>query len=213
MIRIVLVRPAQPRNIGAVVRAAANFGAESIRLVAPENWDAEAEREARVASSGGWDHVDVKVQESLEDALVGCAIIAGTTARNREHPAARKTPAELFDNLAPDAKVAIVFGPESQGLTSAELNLCHERLTIPSRPEFPSLNLAQAVLVVLYEHAGRRVRQSQQTINAAAPREMQEAWLQSVCSSEQNLVTLRHLLFRSRITEEELAALRHISKK
>jgi tRNA/rRNA methyltransferase len=211
VIRIVLVRPAQPRNIGAVVRAAANFGAESVRLVAPENWDAEAEREARVASSGGWDHVEVKVHEALKDALPGCEIIAGTTARNREHPAAPKTPAELFDNLAPDANIAIVFGPESQGLSSADLNMCHERVTIPSRPEFPSLNLGQAVLVVLYEF-GRNRSPKQSEASLAAPREMQEAWLQKLPATDQSRTTLRNLLYRSGVTEQELAALRQISK-
>ncbi|MGI8905024.1 MAG: RNA methyltransferase [Candidatus Sumerlaeaceae bacterium] len=150
VIRIVLVRPGQARNIGAVIRAAANFSAESVRIVSPAEWSPEAQREARVASSGAWELVDVQVHSDLPEALVGCQAIVGTSVRQRKHVSMPQTPEQLF--AAPSRGLtSVVFGPESQGLSSDELDLCQKWLRIPTNPEFPSLNLAQAVLLVLYE--------------------------------------------------------------
>ena len=180
---VVLVRPEQPRNIGAAVRAAANFGVVSLRLVSPARWNLDSEREARVASSGGWDHLRVELFDTIEHATRETAIVAGTTARNRTHPARPQTPAEFFaqwpitpNNPLPGGHsgsptpthAAILFGPESQGLSSADLQLCHALIQIPTNPSFSSLNLAQAVLLVLYEARRAQPQEDERPLTEAA---------------------------------------------
>lgn len=154
-IRVILVRPEQGRNVGAVVRAAANFQAESVALVAPAAWNAEAEREARIASSGAWDVVGgVRIFPTIPAAASGCRLLIGTSGRERSGAGNPGTPAAFFaDQGSRPGTVGVIFGPESQGLTASELRLCSSWICIPSDPRFSSLNLSQAALVVLYEGA------------------------------------------------------------
>jgi TrmH family RNA methyltransferase len=151
-VHIILVRPEQPRNVGSVVRAAANFGARSVRIVRGNGWDAEFERLAHVASAGAWEVVIPEVFPDLLAAAAGLDIIAATSARSRERSRQPLDPEFFFrQHAAACRRVGLVFGPEGQGLSADDFALCHAWLRIPSSDRFPSLNLGHSVAVLLYE--------------------------------------------------------------
>ncbi len=94
------------------------------------------------------------VVDDLEDAIADCHWIIGTSARSRTLEPVQHSPKTLASVLSHDyakGRVALVFGRENNGLTNHELELCHAHLTIPTNPEYSSLNLAMAVQVVCYE--------------------------------------------------------------
>ena len=148
----VLFRPQSAGNIGAVARALKNMGFDDLRLVAPGPLN---NREAVAMAVHADDLLaNATVYPDLAAALADCSLAVGTTSRrggyrSRANPL-RAAAAEL-DALAGTNKIAIVFGREDRGLTNRELKLCHRLMTIPTAPEYPSLNLAQAVMVVAYE--------------------------------------------------------------
>jgi tRNA/rRNA methyltransferase len=158
----------EARNIGAIVRAAANFQAESVRVVGIGSWwNGEAERQARVASAGAWELVGgVALHETLEEAAAECHVLAATSARGRSRAGAALSPETFFSSTPSAQLVGVVFGPESQGLSAQDLAHCHVWLRIPTSEPFPSLNLAQAVLLVLYEAS--RARQALSNARAEA---------------------------------------------
>lgn len=149
---IVLVRTRNPLNIGAAARAMSNFGVSDLRLVSPYE---KAFREAVSAVGAESLLADAKEFDSLEEAVGDCSLVVGTTAignRELQHPlhslpdAAKRISGKLFRS-----RVAILFGSEKTGLTNSELSHCHWLLRIPTREEHRSMNLAQAVSVVVYE--------------------------------------------------------------
>ncbi len=150
-VRVVLVRPENSANIGAVARAITNMGLAGLDLVSPGDWrTVEAWRMA-------WRAEDTleqaRVFDSLDDALTGSIYTAGLTGRSggRVTPIDVRTLAKEIAEVAPSAQVSLIFGPESKGLTEQDLLRCQRRVRIPSHPAQPSLNLAQAVMVVAYE--------------------------------------------------------------
>jgi len=151
-IRIVLVRPTHPGNIGGTARAMKNMGLNRLHLVAPERYpDPEAEAraaEARDVLEGA------QVHSRLEDALVGCVLAVGTSARARRIGWPSLTPQECARRLvgtAATGPVALLFGQERTGLTNEELDQCHAVVAIPASAVYPSLNLACAVQILAYE--------------------------------------------------------------
>jgi len=148
----VLFRPQSAGNIGAAARALKNMGFDDLRLVAPGTLKS---REAAAMAVHADDVLArATVYPDLAAALADCAVAAGTTSRRggyrRRARPLRASAAEL-DAIAGSNKIAIVFGREDHGLTNRELKLCNRLITIPTAPEYPSLNLAQAVAVVAYE--------------------------------------------------------------
>jgi TrmH family RNA methyltransferase len=152
-IRIVLVQPSHPGNIGAAARAMKTMGLSRLCLVAPLSYP---HSEATALASGADDVLDAaRVVPTLAAAVEGCVLVIGATARLRAQyhwPAypVREAAAKLCA-VARDAPVAVVFGTERTGLTNVELELCNAVLNIPANPDYESLNLAQAVQVVAYE--------------------------------------------------------------
>ena len=147
---VVLVRPARPANVAAACRALKNMGLRSLTIVgAPEGLDTP---EARALAYGAWDVLDGAVtRATLRDAAAAATFVAGTSGRARaEAWTPRRLAAEAGARCG-GGRLAVVFGPEASGLTDAELAQCHECVHIPTDPEHPSLNLAQAVLLVAYE--------------------------------------------------------------
>src|ERR1017187_7637766 len=148
----VLFRPQSAGNIGAAARALKNMGFDDLRLVAPGTLK---NREAAAMAVHANDVLArATVYPDLAAALADCSVAVGTTSRrggyrSRAYPL-RAAAAEL-DAIAGSNKIAIVFGREDRGLTNRELKLCNRLITIPTAPEYPSLNLAQAVVVVAYE--------------------------------------------------------------
>ena len=154
-VRVVLVEPQEPMNVGAVARAMRNFGLSRLYLVNPAPrvgppWA----REAYWLAVHAEEVLDRAVAVStLEDALAGVHLVVATTGRPRElYPAPVVPVWEVPRHVLPvRGEVALVFGRETFGLTNEELDLAHLVGTIPTAPEQPSLNLAQAVVVFAYE--------------------------------------------------------------
>lgn len=153
-LRIVLVRTRFPENIGAAARASANFGHSPLYLVRPERWDKE--KALTLATSQGAPGLDsLTVADSLAEAVVPCSLVVGTTARTggwrRQLSTPRQIGPDVAERLLAGDQVALVFGQEDRGLSNADLEHCGRLVTIPTAPGASSLNLAQAVLLLLYE--------------------------------------------------------------
>lgn len=151
-IRVVLVATSHPANIGAAARAMRTMGLDALHLVAPERFPCA---EATAMASGAGDVLErARVHERLSDAIRGCGLVVGTTARDRALPwpvHAPGTCARRLLDAARDGTAALVFGCERTGLTNDDIELCSMLLCIPTVAEYRSLNLAQAVQVACYE--------------------------------------------------------------
>jgi TrmH family RNA methyltransferase len=151
-IRIVLVDPAHPGNIGAAARAMKNMGLTDLRLVRPKSFP-HADATARAA--GADDVLDAAhVHEEFEDAIADCGLVVGTSARQRHLTWDLVEPRDCAQQITQAAQVgnvAVVFGSERFGLTNVELTRCNLLVTIPTASEYASLNLAMAVQVIAYE--------------------------------------------------------------
>jgi tRNA (cytidine32/uridine32-2'-O)-methyltransferase len=148
---IVLLRPARPANVALACRAMKAMGLRHLALAGPcEGLEA---REVRALAYGAWDVLDgVRRTASLEEAVRDSILVVGTSGRIREGEVF--SPRRLAEEGAPRAhggRTSIVFGPEASGLSRSELEVCHATLQISTHPDQPSLNLAQAVLIVAYE--------------------------------------------------------------
>ena len=151
-IRIVLVETSHPGNIGAAARAMKNMGLTELVLVRPRYFP---HPDARARASGADDVLDqARVVERFADAVDDCVLVMGTSARSRAMPwprlHARDAAAKAL-SLAAVGNVALVFGPENNGLCSQDLDRCQLLVSIPSDPAFSSLNLGMAVQVMAYE--------------------------------------------------------------
>jgi tRNA (cytidine32/uridine32-2'-O)-methyltransferase len=151
-IRIVLVEPSHPGNIGAVARAMKNMALSDLVLVRPK---AFPHAEASARASGADDLLSrARVVGSVAEAVADCGYVAATTSRPRDqnfraldlHEAA----ARVFERSA-SGPAAVLFGAERTGLTNDELALAHMLIRIPANPDYPSLNLAMAVQLTTYE--------------------------------------------------------------
>jgi len=153
-IRIVLVETSHPGNIGAAARAMKTMCLSRLVLVNPAEFP-HADASAR--ASGAVDVLEqAEVVATLDEALAGCALVAGTSARHRGIGPPELQPRECLTRVyaaaASDQETALLFGRERIGLTNEELDRCHVLVNIPSNPDYGSLNLASAVQVLGYEY-------------------------------------------------------------
>ncbi len=150
---VVLVEPQGARNIGSVCRVMLNFGFTDLRLVNPQvNHLSRDARQMAVKASEVLEQA--RLFGSLQEALEGCAASYATTrrfGRYRENMLHPEDAAQQFVPIAEEGSVALVFGREDNGLLTAELDLCQHFMTIPTSDKQPSMNLAQAVGLCLYE--------------------------------------------------------------
>ena len=151
---IVLIRPQLADNIGMVARAMANFGLEELRIVDPrDGWPNE---KARIAASGANFIIDAAAHhDSFDAGVAGLNWICATSARQRDLAKPVLTPeqaiAEIRQRMAQGQRCGIVFGPERNGLETMEIANADALVMAPVNPNFASLNLAQAVLLLSYE--------------------------------------------------------------
>jgi tRNA/rRNA methyltransferase len=151
-IRIVLVGPRGSGNIGSVARAMKNMGQTELAIVGKARtrsfW-------ARAMAVHGRDLLaNAKCHDTLREAVGDCALVVGTTCRAGLYRRHSQSPRELAAQIVATAttgKVALVFGPENHGLSNKDLEPCQLLLTIPTHPEYQSLNVAQATVICLYE--------------------------------------------------------------
>ena len=151
-IRVVLVNPLYGGNVGSVCRAMANMGVSDLVLVAPEPLNMA---EARMMAVAAEPILQARRETpTLAEAGADCGVIVGTTAKAGLYRAHARTPREWAPRIleaAETGKVALVFGRENWGLMNEELQVCAQIIQIPSHPDYPSLNLSQAVMLCLYE--------------------------------------------------------------
>lgn len=151
-IAIVLVQSLIPENIGSVARAMDNMGLNSLILVEPKNCDQDRILKPATGSSAQLIK-DMEVYGDLKEALAPFHYVVGTTTRTGYLRPTMTQPRRLAEHLvsiSQENRVAILFGREDSGLTNEQLYLCHTIATIPTA-RFPSLNLAQAVMIIAYE--------------------------------------------------------------
>jgi TrmH family RNA methyltransferase len=151
-IRVVLVEPSHPGNIGAVARAMKNMALTELVLVRPKLFP---HAEATARASGADDVLQkARVVASVSEALEGCGFVAATTSRERDQNFRvldLRDAAERVVQEAQRAPAAVLFGAERTGLTNEGLEASHVLIRIPASPDYPSLNLAMAVQLVSYE--------------------------------------------------------------
>lgn len=149
--RILLLNTSHPGNIGAAARAMKTMGLGELGLVKPKQFPAA---EATARASGADDLLArAQVFDSLDEALRGCHLVIGASARARSIPCPLLDPRACAAMMAGRAgsKAAVLFGNEQSGLSNAEMDRCHYLVRIPANPEYSSLNLASAVQIIAYE--------------------------------------------------------------
>jgi TrmH family RNA methyltransferase len=151
-IRIVLVEPSHPGNIGAVARAMKNMAVEDLVLVRPKQFP---HAEATARASGADDILArARVVESLSAAIADCGFVAATTSRDRDQNFRVVDVRDAAERIVSEARrtpAAILFGAERTGLTNEDLDAAHVLIRIPANEAYLSLNLAMAVQLVTYE--------------------------------------------------------------
>ena len=151
-VKIVLVGTTHPGNIGAAARAMKNMGFRNLSLVKPKEFPSDV---ATYRSKAAKDILEnALIFNNLQEAVVDCELVIGTSARDRKEPWPILSPKESAEEVSKSLKIhkiAIVFGREDRGLTNEELGLCNYHVHIPTDPEYSSLNLSQAVQILVYE--------------------------------------------------------------
>ncbi len=163
-IRVVLVRTFHPGNIGSAARAMKTMGLSELYLVAPKDFETQqAKDEATKMSTSADDIVQSStLVDSVFEAVKDCTVVVASTARTRGYDLPLLNPQETAEKLyaASDTeKVALVFGPERMGLSNEDLSLCKYRATIPTNPDYSSLNIAAAVQTFSYEIFKQHLKQ------------------------------------------------------
>jgi tRNA (cytidine32/uridine32-2'-O)-methyltransferase len=151
-VRVVLVEPSHPGNIGGAARAMKTMGLADLAVVNPKRFP---DPQAQWRAAGAQDVLEAATLfDSVDAAIADCHWVVGTSTRSRRIPwPVKAAEAVAADILAqpPGSQVAVLFGRETNGLSNDELQRCHCHLQIPANPDYPSLNLAMAVQVVCYE--------------------------------------------------------------
>jgi TrmH family RNA methyltransferase len=151
-IRIVLVEPSHPGNIGAVARAMKNMALDQLVLVNPKQFP---HSEATARASGADDVLaNAKIVGSVKEALAGCGFVAATTSRDRDQYFRVADVRDAAERLVAESQrspAAVLFGAERTGLTNDDLEASHVLIRIPANEAYLSLNLAMAVQLVSYE--------------------------------------------------------------
>jgi tRNA/rRNA methyltransferase len=229
-VHVVLVRPENASNVGAVARAMRNTGMAELRLVQPGDWRTlECWRSA-------WGAHEVleqaRVFEALAPALAGASLVVALSGRRDldPRPVDVRLAAEEIGALGAGAEACLVFGPESSGLTLAEIAQCGLRALIPAHPDQPSLNLSHAVMVACHEVFRVRLaaRASSRLPREAAPRVTHEQKDALLALLREGLLAIhalprqdadsyfrdwQALVQRLDLTPRELRLLEHLARK
>ncbi len=225
-IAIVLCRPKYGGNIGATARSAANMGIE--RIVVAEAGDIDLEEAKRMATHFAAHLVErIEYFPSLGEALAGFQWIVGTTSklgkdrRPAVHP--RQAAAEIV-SISQHNRVALLFGPEDNGLSNDDLKYCHSLVTIPANRSFSSINLSHAVMIMSYELfiAGRSEVPFIPPLAGSAELEGMYEQLRSLLieadffedrNPERQMLYLRRFLSRIRLTSQDVQVIRGICRQ
>lgn len=226
-IRIVMVNPLYGGNVGSVCRAMANMGFCDLALVSPSNLNM---KEARMMACHAGDILDNRTEfGSLADAVADCGLVLATTARAGLYRRHAKTPrdwaAKALDG-ASTGRVALVFGREDDGLSNEELAIATQIIQIPSAREYPSLNVAQAVMICCYEiFVANGTYEPLQEKSPEAPsalrEKMFELWRETLIrigfmkedKADHMMLGFRRILSRGPLTIDDIKILMGISRQ
>lgn len=229
---IILVEPGQPGNVGAVARAMANFGLDRLILAGPTPLPADADL-IMARAEGRPIVARADRAPDLAAALAPFQAAVAVTRRLGKHRPSDLGPADLAGLLAglpPDSDVAFVFGREATGLRSEEARLCGRLMAIPTNPEAPSLNLAQAVAITafhLYQAGATTARRGARTVGrdrTATTAELEglfaalEPALASIGFFEgarrpDTMLSVRRIFGRAHLTDREVRLLRGLAHR
>ncbi len=236
LLRWVLVETSHPGNVGSAARALKTMGFSDLHLIKPKIKGVANHAEAIALASGAADLLEASQEsEALVEVVQGCSLVLGLTSREREFgpPAldwesARRLIAQTVSN---QGKVALVFGPERTGLENHHLSLCTHRVWLDANPDYPSLNLAQALMVCAYtlrETLGQDISKNLGTgtdiagfADPAAVTAMLAHWREGLeaigyldpANPKKLMSRLEALFARSRLHKEEIDLLRGIAKQ
>ena len=236
LVRWVLVETSHPGNVGSAARALKTMGFEDLRLINPKVKGIAANSEALALASGAVDILEKSSEsDSLGSAVEGCSLVLGLTSRDREFgpPAIDWESAKtlITDALADGGNIALLFGPERTGLDNDHLALCTHRVWLDANPAYPSLNLAQAIMVCAYTLREVLVRNSgiprasreevADFADPAAVAAMLEHWREGLeaigyldpAHPKKLMPRIQALFARSRLHKEEIDLLRGIAKQ
>ena len=224
-ISIILVRPKFHENIGSVARAMKNMGLNRLILV---DGCSPLHMNAYKLASGAEDILE-RAEEfpTLREAISEMGCVVGTTSRIGKGRSPLLTPKALLKRLIPLSiknSIGLVFGSEKEGLTNEELSLCHLYVRIPSSESFPSLNLAQAVMVLCYELFQSSMTIQKHSIQLAKAEQLESMFehmertllnigFLEVKNPKRIMRVLRRLLGRSEMEEREVQILQGILSK
>jgi tRNA (cytidine32/uridine32-2'-O)-methyltransferase len=151
-VRIVLIDPSHPGNIGSVARAMKNMAVSDLVLVRPRSFP---HAESNALAAGADDILaNARVVATVSEAVADCTFVAGTTSRPRSYYWEFTTPRDVAGRIAAlpgESRAALLFGSERYGLGTEDLQYCNVLVRIPANPEYCSLNLAMAVQLLTYE--------------------------------------------------------------
>lgn len=227
--RFVLIGTSHPGNVGAAARAMKVMGFTDLVLVAPRFADVLEQAEAHAMASGATDVLErARIVPTLADALGGITYACATAMTPRDFGPPTRAPRELFAELAGSAqRVAFVFGSERFGMSNDDVYRCHVCLSIPTLPEYGSLNLAQAVQLLAYDwrQALGGFAVQPRTVDArraddTAVQGLLDHWKQTLVDIEfldpavprKLMPRLRQLLNRAQLTDEEVHILRGVAR-
>ncbi len=240
LLRWILVETSHPGNIGSAARALKTMGFSDLRLINPKIKGIAKESEAIALASGAVDILESSQESnSLDSAVQGCSLVIGLTSRDREFgpPSLDWESARTLiqETMANQGKVALLFGPERTGLDNEHLALCTHRVWLDANPDYPSLNLAQAIMVCAYtlREALKKVSDGSSPeflpnreeradfADPAAIAAMLEHWREGLeeigyldpANPKKLMPRLQALFARSRLHKEEIDLLRGIAKQ
>ena len=240
LLRWVLVETSHPGNIGSAARALKTMGFSDLHLINPKIKGIAKEAEAIALASGAVDILESSQESSsLATAVQGCSLVIGLTSRDREFgpPALEWETARALiqETIMRHGKVALLFGPERTGLDNDHLALCTHRAWLDANPVYPSLNLAQAIMVCAYtlrealnkvtEGSNPKLMPNREEMadfaDPAAIAAMLEHWREGLeeigyldpANPKKLMPRLQALFARSRLHKEEIDLLRGIAKQ
>ena len=237
LLRWVLVETSHPGNVGSAARALKTMGFSDLRLISPKIPGVAQTPEAIALASGAGDILESSQESpSLESAVQDCALVLGLTSRDREFgpPAMNWQDARplIQTAIAGNQQVALLFGPERTGLDNHHLSLCTHRVWLDANPLYPSLNLAQAMMVCAFtlreslnkDAALEPIGSNGEQVDYADPAAvaaMLEHWREGLeaigyldpANPKKLMPRLQALFARTRLHKEEIDLLRGIAKQ
>jgi len=227
--RFILIQTSHPGNVGATARAMKVMGFSELVLVKPRFADVLSQEETVAMASGAADILArARITETLEEALEGVTFACATAMTPRDFGPPTREPRSLFSELASSGhKLGLVFGSERYGMSNEDVYRCHAVLSIPTHPDYGSLNLAQAVQLLAYDWrqalGGFEVAPRTPDANIADARAVQgllthlQSSLEAIgyldpAAPKKLMPRLNQLFNRAQLTAEEVHILRGIAR-